>query len=157
MNLLLPLSDRRRFFLLSDFQSNALHGDINKTLKTLLPPFFLTSTAAKPLNNAAVPLRTFLSGNEYPSKRCRRPPLIPLRKHKPLKSLPQASATSSSSLKQAFRRVAVESPPPSSSSLKQAFRRVAVEPPPPPPRLALDRCTSVEHLLLLPPPSGRGA
>lgn len=109
MNLLLPRSDRRRFFLLSDFQSNTLHGDINKTLKTLLSPFFLTSTAAKPLNNAAVPLRTFLSGNEYPSKRCRRPtliplkrqknskrrrrpPLIPLRKHKPLKSLPQASS-----------------------------------------------------------------
>ena len=61
-----------------------------KLSKTLLPPFFLTSTAAKPLNNAAVPLRTFLSGNEYPSKRCRRPPLIPLRKHKPLKSSPQA-------------------------------------------------------------------
>ncbi len=74
MNLLLPRSDRRRFFLLSDFQSNALHGDINKTLKTLLSPFFLTSTAAKPLNNAAVPLRTFLSGNEYSSKRRRRPP-----------------------------------------------------------------------------------
>ena len=90
MNLLLPRSDRRRFFLLSDFQSNALHGDINKTLKTLLPPFFLTSTAAKPLNNAAVPLRTFLSGNEYPSKRRRKPPLIPLRKHKPLKTSPQA-------------------------------------------------------------------
>lgn len=35
-----------------------------KLSKTLLPPFFLTSTAAKPLNNAAVPLRTFLSGNE---------------------------------------------------------------------------------------------
>ena len=141
MNLLLPRSDRRRFFLLSDFQSNALHGDINKIKlsKTLLPPFFLTSTAAKPRNNAAVPLRTFLSGNEYPSKRRRRPPLIPLRKHKPLKSLPQASATSSSSLKQAFRRVAAESPPPSSSSLKQAFRRVAAESPPPPPRLALDR------------------
>ena len=130
MNLLLPRSDRRRLFLLSDFQSNALHGDINKTLKTLLSPFFLTSTAAKPLNNAAVPLRTFLSGNTNPSKRCRRPPLIPLRKHKPLKTSPQASATSSSSLKQAFRRVSVESPPP-------------------PPRLALDRCTSVEHLLLL--------
>ena len=94
MNLLLPRSDRRRFFLLSDFQSNALHGDINKIKlsKTLLPPFFLTSTAAKPLNNAAVPLRTFLSGNEYPSKRRRRPPLIPLRKHKPLKTSPQASS-----------------------------------------------------------------
>ena len=90
MNLLLPRSDRRRFFLLSDFQSNALHGDINKTLKTLLPPFFLTSTAAKPLNNAAVPLRTFLSGNEYPSKRRRRPPLIPLRKRISLKTSPQA-------------------------------------------------------------------
>ena len=92
MNLLLPRSDRRRFFLLSDFQSNALHGDINKTLKTLLPPFFLTSTAAKPLNNAAVPLRTFLSGNEYPSKRRRRPPLIPLRQRISLKSSPQASS-----------------------------------------------------------------
>ena len=62
-----------------------------KLSKTLLPPFFLTSTAAKPLNNAAVPLRTFLSGNEYPSKRLRRPP-----------------PPSSSSLKQVFRRVSVE-------------------------------------------------
>ena len=75
MNLLLPRSDRRRFFLLSDFQSNALHGDINKTLKTLLSPFFLTSTAAKPLNNAAVP-----------------PPHLPLRKRISLKTLPQASS-----------------------------------------------------------------
>ena len=57
----------------------------------LLSPFFLTSTAAKPINNAAVPLRTFLSGNEYPSKRRRRPPLIPLRKHKPLKTSPQGA------------------------------------------------------------------
>ena len=43
----------------------------------------------------------------------------------------------------------------SSSSLRQAFRRVAVESPPPPPRLALDRCTSVEQLLLR--RVGRGA
>ena len=92
MNLLLPRSDRRRFFLLSDFQSNALHGDINKTLKMLLSPFFLTSTAAKPINNAAVPLRTFLSGNEYPSKRRRRPPLIPLRQRITLKTSPEASS-----------------------------------------------------------------
>ena len=94
MNLLLPRSDRTRLFLLSDFQSNALHGDIRLS-KTLLPPFFLTSTAAKPLNNAAVPLRTFLSGNEYPSKRCRRPPLIPLRQRIPLKTSPQASSNPS--------------------------------------------------------------
>ena len=90
MNLLLPRSDRTRLFLLSDFQSNALHGDIRLS-KTLLPPFFLTSTAAKPLNNAAIPLRTFLSGNEYPSKRCRRPPLIPLRRQITLKTLPEGS------------------------------------------------------------------
>ena len=62
-----------------------------KLSKTLLPPFFLTSTAAKPLNNAAVPLRTFLSGNEYPSKRRRRPPLIPFRRHKTLKTSPQGA------------------------------------------------------------------
>ena len=115
-----------------------------------MPPF--PSAPSSPETNipqnVAAGLLLSLSGNTNPSKRRRRPPLIPLRKHKPLKSLPQASATSSSSLKQAFRRVAVESPPPSSSSLKQAFRRVAVESPPPPPRLALDRCTSVEHLLL---------
>ena len=122
MNLLLPRSDRRRFFLLSDFQSNALHGDINKTLKMLLPPFFLTSTAAKPLNNAAVPLRTFLSGNEYPSKRCRRPPLIPLRRQKPLKTLPEGSFYPSPATKTS-QNVAVDllRPP------LQAFRRVAVE------------------------------
>ena len=184
MNLLLPRSDRRRFFSLSDFQSNALHGDINKTLKMLLSPFFLTSTAAKPINNAAVPLRTFLSGNEYPSNRCRRPPLIPLRKHKPLKRRRrppppplQASDKPSAECPRShchrhpgwlwtgvqalsnFRRVSAESPPPppSSSSLKQAFRRVAVESPPPPPRLALDRCTSVERASSPPPPGGRGA
>ena len=104
MNLLLPRSDRRRLFLLSDFQSNALHGDINKTLKTLLSPFFLTSTAAKPLNNAAVPLRTFLSGNEYPSKRCRRPPLIPLRQRIPLKTLPQAPSDPSQATKKNSKR-----------------------------------------------------
>ena len=57
----------------------------------LLSPFFLTSTAAKPINNAAVPLRTFLSGNEYPSKRRRRPPLIPLRQRIPLKTSPQSA------------------------------------------------------------------
>ncbi len=62
-----------------------------KLSKTLLPPFFLTSTAAKPLNNAAIPLRTFLSGNEYPSKRCWRPPLIPLRRQITLKTLPEGS------------------------------------------------------------------
>ena len=100
MNLLLPpRSDRRRFFLLSDFQSNALHGDINKTLKMLLSPFFLTSTAAKPINNAAVPLRTFLSGNEYPSKRRRRPPLIPLRQRITLKTSPEASSDPSPATK----------------------------------------------------------
>ena len=70
-----------------------------KLSKTLLPPFFLTSTAAKPLNNAAVPLRTFLSGNEYPSKRLRRPPLIPLRQRIPLKTLPQASSDPSPATK----------------------------------------------------------
>lgn len=91
MNLLLPRSDRTRLFLLSDFQSNALHGDIRLS-KTLLTPFFLTSTAAKPLNNAAIPLRTFLSGNEYPSKRRRRPPLIPLRQRISLKTSPQDSS-----------------------------------------------------------------
>lgn len=47
--------------------------------------------AAKPLNNAAIPLRTFLSGNEYPSKRCRRPPLIPLRQRITLKASPQGA------------------------------------------------------------------
>ena len=98
MNLLLPRSDRRRFFLLSYFQSNALHGD-KRLSKTLLPPFFLTSTAAKPLNNAAIPLRTFLSGNEYPSKRLLRPPLIPLRRQKPLKTSPEDSSDPSPATK----------------------------------------------------------
>lgn len=47
--------------------------------------------AAKPLNNAAIPLRTFLSGNEYPSKRRCRPLLIPLRRQKNLKTSPQGA------------------------------------------------------------------
>ena len=42
--------------------------------------------------NVASDLLLSLSGNEYPSKRRRRPPLIPLRQRIPLKTLPQASS-----------------------------------------------------------------
>lgn len=151
MNLLLPRSDRRRFFLLSDFQSNALHGDINETLKnapaTLLfnldggktaqqcrhsPPhlplrqriplktlleassdpspatnnpqnvaggLLLSLSSNNNPQNVAADLLLSISGNEYPSKRRRRPPLIPLRKHKPLKTLPQDSSDPSPATK----------------------------------------------------------
>ena len=41
--------------------------------------------------NVAADLLLSISGNEYPSKRRRRPPLIPLRRHKPLKTSPQGA------------------------------------------------------------------
>ena len=56
-----------------------------------MPPFpsAPSSPATNIPQNVAADLLLSLSGNEYPSKRRRRPPLIPLRRQKPLKTSPQ--------------------------------------------------------------------
>ena len=96
MNLLLPRSDRRRFFLLSDFQSNALHGDIHETLTQNAPVTRLSSFYPRRRQNRSImpPFPSAPSSPEtnIPQNVAAGPPLIPLLKHKPLKSLPQASS-----------------------------------------------------------------
>ncbi len=61
-------------------------------LKTSPQISFYPSLATKTPQNVAAGLLLSLSGNKYPSKRCRRPPLIPLRQRISLKSSPQASS-----------------------------------------------------------------
>ena len=59
-------------------------------LKTSPQISFYPSPATNTPQNVAAGLLLSLSGNEYPSKRRRRPPLIPLRQRIPLKTSPQA-------------------------------------------------------------------
>ena len=68
MNYLPPKSDRRRTFLLSDSQSNALHGN-EYPFKTLPKDSSCPSSAMKTVVSVAMILSVSFSVNEYAAKR----------------------------------------------------------------------------------------